>query len=70
VTNLPYFHTADLHECDTPPIYTDGGRRSLLTGTRWTCSHCGRTHVVAYIDRVGTRWMTTDPFSINAEAGQ
>ena len=58
---LVYLYTDQLHYCPPPPLFTDDGARWLPTGTTWTCPECGRRHVVAYIETVGTRWMTTDP---------
>lgn len=55
------------HGCqDKPSIDTDStaspsGVRILKAGTTWDCPTCKAHWIVARIEEVGLRWMTTGP---------
>lgn len=50
---------ADKPKLDKPSNASPSGVQVLRIGTTWDCGSCGSRWVVARIEDVGLRWMTT-----------
>lgn len=53
--------THDKPSIDIPGPGTSSGVKILRVGTMWDCPACQSRWIVARIEEIGLRWMTTGP---------